>query len=156
MPETYRQAIEQQLRGSALDHRDSAVKDLKQLGILELNAFDIHKEILDINPDELLPSILTKEELTLWRYLAQNKGRLIGKDEVTHILRPGNNNYVSLWAIDKAISRFRKKLASAGLDPDYLKTSKGKGYIMGWIGTQNWEKAFEIVTKSYPATDRCH
>jgi DNA-binding response OmpR family regulator len=45
------------------------------------------------------------------------------------MLRPENGEDISLWAIDQAVSRFRKKLAEAGTDPELLKTIKKKGYI---------------------------
>jgi hypothetical protein len=129
LPKTYRQALKKQISGDSSKDTEEAISDLEKFGVLNLKLLSNHKKILDINPNEILRKIFTKEELNLWNYCRSHSGEFISKDTVINILRPENSNETSFWAIDKAISRFRKKLAKSGVDPEIFKTLKGKGYI---------------------------
>lgn len=123
LPKQYQEVLKQN------SNDFESINDLKELGVLNLEVFNSHKNVLDINPEEVLRKVLTEEEFNLWRYAATHHNELLSKDLVVRILRPKNSNETSLWAIDKAVSRFRIKLAKAHIDPSIFKTVKRKGYI---------------------------
>ncbi len=109
----------------------SELNDLKSFGVFDLNVFDLFRLSLSVNTDEMLQSLLTTEESALYTHLTNNSGKVVDKEKVLQILRPKDTLSVSFWAADQAVSRFRKKLARAGIDPERLQTLKGKGYK--WI-----------------------
>lgn len=120
MPETYKKSI---LNGKVYP-------DLVEFGIWGLEAFKKHRHVLtDVGQSVL--NVLTTRESQFYEYLLSHKGETLSKDLIISLLRSENTDEVSLWTIDQAISRFRKKLAQCGIDPAQLKTLKGKGYV--WI-----------------------
>ncbi len=129
LPKSYREMLKQHISGKTLDIHDDNYIDLKAFGLLDLKLFKEHKAILDINPDDILSKIFTPEELKLWNYCKTHINEFIDKNTVIKILRPESNYETTLWAIDKAVSRFRKKLAKGGIDPTLFKTLKKRGYI---------------------------
>lgn len=131
LPSLYKEILKQKITGTLPKTNNPLISDLKELGVFDLLVFHKHKAVLDVNPDELLIKSLTKEELDLWSYLKKHPRQFISKDEVFLMLRPNVTSDISLWAIDKAISRFRKKLDKCGIDSSLFKTIKGKGYIWG-------------------------
>ncbi len=128
LPESYKEILKGRISGNTLKYRGEDVLDLAKFGVLDLKLFDLHKRALDINPENILKDLLTEEELNLWNYCKKHEGEFLDKDVVINLLRPGNED-ASLWAIDQAVSRFRKKLAKSGVDPSLFKTLKGRGYI---------------------------
>lgn len=131
-PKSYKLEIENFILEKTIRNQSSAYRDLKEFGALELKLFSVLRSLLNIDPNVILASLLTPSEKDLWNYLKLHRNREISKDSVIGLLRPENSDDVSFWAIDQAVSRFRKKLAKAGMDPEYLVTLKGKGYI--WKG----------------------
>ena len=107
---------------------DSISEDLKRFGVAELEFVSKHQTAINLDPTFLLQKYLTPEEFKLWNYCRKSSGKFITKDDAIRILRPKNQETVSLWALDKAMSRFRKKLTKAGIDPESFKTIKGRGY----------------------------
>lgn len=129
LPKAYLEALEQALAGEPVKRKSTAISDLEQLGILGLSLFEAHKGILNIDSAQILGRTLTSEEIALWNHCKRHPSQLISKDMVTDLLRPEQSDTLSFWALDKAISRFRTKLAKSGVDPEIFKTVKGKGYI---------------------------
>jgi hypothetical protein len=131
-PKSYKSEIENRLNNQIPRKKSLAGCDLEKFGIIDLKVFSKHQSILNFNPENCLKKILTSSEEKFWDYLKSHQNSLISKDLVTEVLRPGVESEVSLWAIDQAVSRFRKKLTKAGVDADLLVTVKGRGYI--WKG----------------------
>lgn len=121
IPKTYKDILKNKASKDSLD--------LKELGVIDLNVFKNNVRILESNPTKILNKILTTEELALYNYLKDHGSKTLSKDTIISILRPTKELDSTVWAIDKAISRFRKKLAKSGIDPTKFKTLKGKGYI---------------------------
>jgi hypothetical protein len=122
LPGTYKDAIKQA----------KVLPDFKLFRVDKLQVFQVHRTVVCNNFEENLSKLLTVEEQILWKKLKANLGKVMLRHEVAGILRPSNTEDISEWAIDQAMSRFRKKLIEAGVDSDVLKTLKGKGYI--WTG----------------------
>jgi hypothetical protein len=129
LPNSYKEILEQSISQNIPKKKELDFLDLEKFGLLDLEGFNVHKQILNINSDKIIRSILTIEETDLYDYLIKHKGELVNKDKVIELLRPQNSSDVSLWTIDKAVSRFRIKLQKSCIDPELLKTVKGKGFI---------------------------
>ena len=103
--------------------------ELKRMRIWGLGIFTDKINLLESNPRKTLKRILTDKENTVITHLSRNKGRLLTKENVAlKIWGKKDNIDYSDWAVDQFISRLRKKLAKAGIDPEVLKTVKGRGY----------------------------
>ena len=129
LPKSYKEIIENNISQSIPKNKESDFLDLEKFGVLDLQAFSVHNRILEIDSEKIIKSLLTDEENNFYNYLINNKGKLISKDSAVTMLRPEKSSEISLWAIDKAISRFRIKMFKSSIDPASLKTLKGKGYI---------------------------
>ena len=128
LPKEYKEVIKQLVQGEKVE-KIEILTELEKIGVLKLDLFNKHSQILDINPEKKVLTVFTEGEISLWKYFKQNSRKLILKDTVAKLLRPENNSDTTLWTIDKAVSRFRRKLLNCGIDPEKLKTIKGKGYI---------------------------
>ena len=115
--------------GKSRTPRTSEEKDLEKMGVWGLKVFRTHFATLETDSESILNEILTLGEQQLWKTLKENSGKLIEKEQVIKILRPTQEEELSLWALDQAVSRFRNKLEKAGIDAELLVTKKGKGYI---------------------------
>lgn len=76
-----------------------------------------------------LHNILTQNEYKTLTLLFNNKKSLVDRDALAKTI--WGSVYLdkySNWAIDKTISRIRKKLSSLGLNKDTIQIVKGKGY----------------------------
>lgn len=73
---------------------------------------------------------LTKNEMLIFQYLLNNKGRIVTRDELMTILW-NNEEYINDNALTVNISRLRNKLDNFGYG-DVIKTRKGQGYILLW------------------------
>ena len=82
------------------------------------------------DPEKKLFTLCTPTEHSLYLFLKGVKGRLVSRCELVNAVFD-NPDEVSDWAIDKLVSRFRKKLSLAGFEGK-LETWKGKGFR--WIG----------------------
>lgn len=71
---------------------------------------------------------LTKKEYTILLELF-NSDTYLTRERAAKILYPNYKDY-SDWAIDKAVSRLRKKLEEIGIGGDKIQTLKGKGYLL--------------------------
>ena len=94
-----------------------------------LNYHDVkvipQKGILSYQEKEI---ILTKNEMIIFLYLLQNKGRIVTRDELMTDLW-NNNEYINDNALTVNISRLRSKLKEMNLE-DKIETRKGQGYIL--------------------------
>ncbi len=71
---------------------------------------------------------LTENEFKILLYLYKSRGNIVSKDEIAEILwkNKGIEKY-SDWAIDKTISRLRKKFGDSARNPRFIETIKGRG-----------------------------
>lgn len=94
-----------------------------------LNYYNIkvipQKGILKSDKKEI---ILTKNEMIIFLYLLQNKGRIVTRDEIMTDLW-NNNEYINDNALTVNISRLRSKLKEMNLE-DKIETRKGQGYLL--------------------------
>lgn len=128
LPNTYRIVIETSMTKKQITSTP-AVQDLSKFGVLPLKLFSKHWSVLVHDPSQILPHLLTPEENSLLEHIRQNPNKEISRESVISLLRPNSHENTTDWALDQTISRLRKKLARAGIDPDQLKTLKGRGYI---------------------------
>jgi hypothetical protein len=128
LPKKYKDIFKQLIQGEKVSDI-KGLRDLEMFGVKDLELFSKHSNILDIDPEKKVLIVFTEGEKHLWEYFKKNSRKLVDKDIVTELLRPDSFSDTSLWAIDKAVSRFRKKLLKNGIDPERLRTVKGKGYI---------------------------
>lgn len=99
----------------------------------------IQQEVLNYHDVKVIPQkgilsyqekeiILTKNEMIIFLYLLQNKGRIVTRDELMTDLW-NNNEYINDNALTVNISRLRSKLKEMNLE-DKIETRKGQGYIL--------------------------
>ena len=69
---------------------------------------------------------LTKNEMIIFTYLLNNRGKIVTRDDLMTDLW-NNNEYINDNALTVNISRLRSKLADFGLD-EAIQTRKGQGY----------------------------
>jgi DNA-binding response OmpR family regulator len=74
-------------------------------------------------------SELSQREVELLRYLAQNSGRAISRDELLSHVWQITPRGVNTRTIDMHITRLREKLRDDPADPRVLLTVRGKGYM---------------------------
>jgi DNA-binding response OmpR family regulator len=67
---------------------------------------------------------LTEKETAVLRYLAQNAGRVIGRDELLEQVWRLPANGVRTRTVDMTVARLREKLR----DPEHIRTVRGRGY----------------------------
>ena len=61
-------------------------------------------------------------------HLYNRKGSIVNKDEIANILWKSEAiKKYSDWAIDKTISRLRKKIGDSAHNPKFIETIKGRG-----------------------------
>jgi DNA-binding response OmpR family regulator len=72
---------------------------------------------------------LTAYEFSLLRALAQNAGRVLGREQLMYLVR-GNAEDAFDRSIDVQISRLRQKLGDDSRNPRLLKTVRGQGYML--------------------------
>jgi two-component system phosphate regulon response regulator OmpR len=84
----------------------------------------------DLDRDELREGDalirLTDAEVRLLRVLAENAGRAVSREELTHRSRIHGN----ARTIDVHIARLRRKIEANPKTPRYLRTLRGSGYIL--------------------------
>lgn len=71
---------------------------------------------------------LTKNEMIIFRYLLNNRGRIVSRDELMTVLW-NSQEYINDNALTVNISRLRGKLVEFGYG-DVICTRKGQGYIL--------------------------
>lgn len=94
---------------------------------------NIKSNLLQISPSRLIylnndfTSDFSKSERSILSLLHQ-KRQILDRESIAHIYWPSNyEEAYSDWALDKLMSRLRKKLAKYQL-PIYIQTRRGKGY----------------------------
>jgi hypothetical protein len=77
----------------------------------------------------IISELLTAQEFRLVRFLLQNQGRIIERDELISAVWLDNkiSEAISDEAIDQMVFRLRKKIEDEPAKPKYLKTVKGRG-----------------------------
>ncbi|HVA96106.1 MAG TPA: winged helix-turn-helix domain-containing protein [Candidatus Acidoferrales bacterium] len=101
---------------------------------------DVAKSLQKISYDEHTNSIrkgstvlsdqLTSSEFRLLRYLLQNEGRVIERDELISIVWGDNKSTAGITdqAVDQLIFRVRRKIEEDANHPVHLQTVKGRGF----------------------------
>ena len=74
---------------------------------------------------------LTELEAQLLRYLAANRGRAIGRDELLARVWRLDATGLDTRTVDMAVKRLREKLGDDAAAPTVLLTVRGKGYMLG-------------------------
>ena len=72
---------------------------------------------------------LTSYEFSLLRVLAENAGRVLGRERLLELAK-GNADEAFDRSIDVRISRLRQKLGDDPRHPTFLKTVRGSGYML--------------------------
>ena len=73
---------------------------------------------------------LSEREVELLRYLAQNHGRAIARDELLASVWQLDPQGISTRTIDMHVARLREKLRDDPAEPRVLLTVRGKGYML--------------------------
>ena len=85
---------------------------------------------MEEDPKNILLKSLSKKELQILKVFMGSKNKIVTKEKLGNIIWKGNIEAAySDWALDQAVSRFRKKLTKLGFSKDTLATVNGKGYI---------------------------
>jgi DNA-binding response OmpR family regulator len=80
---------------------------------------------------QLFPINLTKKETDFMNLLIRNPGQVVSFDQISLALwKEKSYDKFSLNAIAKIAQRIREKLKAHDIEPNYLKTSTGKGYTL--------------------------
>ncbi|MFC1653890.1 transcriptional regulator [Patescibacteria group bacterium] len=87
----------------------------------------VHEDLLYFK-GKSIENALSSQEKALMLKLYSRSGELVSFDEVADVLW-GEGEYVSLWALNKAVQRLRKKLETVGLSENMLKTVRKRGYV---------------------------
>lgn len=74
-----------------------------------------------------LSNVLTFKEEQLLRFFMKNTRTLVKREKICEVV--WNSEEVTDWALEKTISKLRKKLISIGLPREVLTTKKGVGYV---------------------------
>ena len=94
------------------------------------NALKYKDIIVDLNKSELKKDdkvlVLTKNEMIIFTYLLNNRGRIVNRDDLMTDLW-NNNEFINDNALTVNISRLRNKLQDFGLE-NKIETRKGQGY----------------------------
>lgn len=110
------------LRIGAIFRRIDKNHDVLTYRDLKVN---LGKCTLEKNSEEL---ILTKNEMIIFNYLLNNRGKIVTRDELMTDLW-NNCEYINDNALTVNISRLRAKLADFGYS-NVIETRKGQGYIL--------------------------
>jgi DNA-binding response OmpR family regulator len=73
---------------------------------------------------------LSERELELLRYLAENQGRAVSREELLENVWRISSDGLPTRTIDMHIARLREKLRDSASDPQILLTVRGKGYMI--------------------------
>lgn len=77
----------------------------------------------------IIDADLTKTEHDILKYMIKHANTIVTRDDIAEIMWPGNvKDRYSDWAIDRSISRLRKKLGDNAYSPKYIKTLRGRGF----------------------------
>lgn len=76
--------------------------------------------------DKNIGNLLTKKEKAILFFFLKNESQVVDKEKIGMEIW---GNSVSAWAIEKIISKLRKKLFQLGMPKDAISTKKGAGYV---------------------------
>ena len=79
---------------------------------------------------------LSDKESDLLKYLAENSGRAISRDELLTSVWRLDPKGISTRTIDMHVARLREKLRDDAQQPRILMTVRGKGYMFAFNGDQ--------------------
>lgn len=86
-------------------------------------------ETLQIQDELIKLDVLSRQEQKIYIEMRRRANSIISRDEIATILwKEKSYDKYSDWAIDKMISRLRKRLILSGSSACAIKTLKGKGY----------------------------
>ena len=105
-------------RGAPADRTDAAVLSFGQVRV----NFDTHEVMVRGEPVRL-----TQLELELLRYLAQNAGRVLSREELLEKVWK-LRNYPNTRTVDNFIARLRKHFEADPTQPVYFLSVRGSGY----------------------------
>lgn len=118
--------VDKKLRNESKKYLSSLNFPLKE-NVVELNGRQIVISGRDVG------KLLSRSEKDILIELARNKGEVVSFDKVADILW-GEDDYKSLWAVNKSVQRLRVKLNSNwGLPISSLKTLRKRGYVYSEI-----------------------
>lgn len=102
---------------------------LKKIGCpIRQTSFDFHKGLLTINGKPAC-SFLSKQETLLFELFIKSPNQVVDYDSIASVLW-NNESEFSLWAINRTLSRLRKKLSQKNINFN-LKTIRNQGYC--WL-----------------------
>jgi DNA-binding winged helix-turn-helix (wHTH) protein len=84
------------------------------------------------------------KEWEVLRYLAENPGKLVSKDELHQRVWP--DAHVGPAAIDRAVSEVRQALGNRADDPLFIETVRGRGYAPA---PQSWSSMCSHRERSF-------
>lgn len=107
------------------------LKRAPKIKVVETVIFDFGDCFYDAEKKELFSKQggvihITPVEQSLLSILSEKSGQIFSRDELADILGAGQ----SPRSIDVQITRLRKKIESDSKNPRYLKTVRGKGYLL--------------------------
>lgn len=131
LPPIYKLVFEKTILKTRIINQNEKIiaKQLGANGILDLEVFKANYKFVIKKDNKSIANILGDKEFKILNYLNKNKNKLVTKESIANILYGKNTEDYSNWAIDQVMSRFRKTLLKCEIDPEQLKTIKGKGYI---------------------------
>lgn len=95
---------------------------------LEAFCFDRENDIIYLWGKSISKN-LTSYEYTFLRALLENPQKVFKRDEIMAKIW-GENNFPSDWALDKLVSRLRKKLGETSKSPKFFKILRNKGITL--------------------------
>ena len=107
------------------------LKRAPKIKVLETVSFDFGNCFYDIEKKELISKQgdiihITPVEQALLNILSEKSGQIFSREELADILGAGQ----SPRSIDVQITRLRKKIEVDSKNPRYLRTIRGKGYML--------------------------
>lgn len=80
--------------------------------------------------DSVISELLSKQEYRFLKYLCENEGKLIEREEIISVVWPDSQvkEGISNEAIDQMIFRLRKKIEENPNSPQHISTIKGQGW----------------------------
>ena len=107
------------------------LKRAPKIKVLETVSFDFGDCFYDVERKELISKTgevihITPVEQSLLNILSEKSGQIFSREELADILGAGQ----SPRSIDVQITRLRKKIESDSKNPRYLRTIRGKGYML--------------------------
>jgi len=91
-------------------------------GIADLARCEVRFDDGDTTP-------LSEREMEILRYLAQNSGRAISREELLARVWRINTRGVETRTVDMHVARLRDKLRDDSANPSVIRTVRGKGYL---------------------------